>query len=120
MMRHLLNYLVTLAVSTASALSDGHQYHLGPEEIDGVQAPHDFPRLKCPLSRPLDPSEDGLLSSQDVFWGPDALQLMVDRHQPLVSIPSICYDDLGSFKEDKRWEPFKKIPGVLEDHYPNV
>ena len=100
MMRHFLNHLITLMVTTASALTDGHQYHLGPEDIPGVKAPHDFPRLKCPLS--------------------DALPLMVDRHQPLVSIPSVCYDDLGSFAEDERWEPFKEIPDVLKDNYPNV
>ena len=124
MMRYfIVNPLITIGVSTVStlALTQGNQYHLGPEGIPGVDsAHHEIPRVKCPLPRPVDPSGDGLLSSEDVFSGTEALELLVDRHQPLVRIESVCYDDLGSFEEDERWRPFGDIRGVLKDTYTNV
>ncbi|KAJ4211901.1 hypothetical protein NW759_012188 [Fusarium solani] len=76
--------------------------------------------LGCELSRPMDPSGDGLLSSDELFSGPEAIEVMVKRHQPLVRIPSVCYDDLGDFEEDERWKPFLEIPGLMKETYPNV
>lgn len=109
--------------STISAFASLHsdQYSLRPDDIsDGEEVHTDWSRLECDLSRPLDPWKDGLLSSEDVFSGIEALETMVERHQPLVRIPSVCYDDLGDFDEDERWEPFGKIGPVLEETYPNV
>lgn len=75
-------------------------------------------RFKCNLAEPLDPSDDGLYSSHDLFSSQEALETLVERHQPLVQVDSICYDDLGDFDEDDRWKPFDEIPKVLKDNYP--
>ncbi|PTB62737.1 carboxypeptidase S [Trichoderma citrinoviride] len=80
----------------------------------------DVPRFKCDLGEPLDPSNDGLSSSHEIFSNKKAVDTLVQRHQPLVKINSICYDDLGDFDEDDRWKPFDEIPKVLEDKYPLV
>lgn len=85
----------------------------------GAKGPtHDAARFTCSQNPPIDPSRDGLLSSREIFYEDGALEAMVERHQPLVEIDSICYDDLGEFDEDPRWKPFEKIPGVLKDAYP--
>ncbi|KAL6800942.1 carboxypeptidase S [Trichoderma sp. SZMC 28013] len=77
-------------------------------------------RFKCNLAEPLDPSDDGLYSSHDLFSSQEALETLVERHQPLVQVDSICYDDLGDFDEDDRWKPFDEIPKVLKDNYPLI
>ncbi|KAF3072711.1 hypothetical protein CFAM422_005060 [Trichoderma lentiforme] len=77
-------------------------------------------RFKCNLADPLDPSDDGLYSSHDLFSSKEALETLVERHQPLVKIDSICYDDLGDFDTDDRWKPFDEIPNVLEKNYPLI
>ncbi|KAI1419534.1 hypothetical protein F5Y12DRAFT_777350 [Xylaria sp. FL1777] len=129
MIHFIYNLLVILTVrSTVSALARVHdsQYSLGSDTIPSHESPsHESPsyehsRLRCDLSRPLDPSEDGLLSSEELFSDPEQLKIMVERHQPLVRIPSVCYDDLGDFEEDERWKPFYDIPVVLEKTYPNI
>lgn len=75
-------------------------------------------RFKCNLADPLDPSDDGLYSSHDLFSSQGTIETLVERHQPLVQVDSICYDDLGDFDTDDRWKPFDEIPKVLEKHYP--
>ncbi|KAL7952299.1 carboxypeptidase S [Trichoderma compactum] len=77
-------------------------------------------RFKCNLAEPLDPSQDGLHSSHDLFSSQEALETLVERHQPLVQVDSICYDDLGDFDKDDRWKPFNEIPKVLEKNYPLI
>ncbi|KAI0404761.1 hypothetical protein F4802DRAFT_566211 [Xylaria palmicola] len=112
-----------LILSSLSALGLAHetQRYLGPDAATPNGHPKNRrPRFQCDLPRPIDPSADGMLSSHDVFSGQDALETMLGRHQPLVRIPSICYDDLGDFDEDERWEPFERIPRVLEETYPEV
>ncbi|PKK49133.1 hypothetical protein CI102_5562 [Trichoderma harzianum] len=84
------------------------------------QLPLGFTRFKCNLADPLDPSDDGLYSSHDLFSSQEALETLVERHQPLVQVDSICYDDLGDFDTDDRWKPFDEIPKVLEKHYPLI
>ncbi|KAI0193474.1 hypothetical protein F4808DRAFT_359176 [Astrocystis sublimbata] len=120
----ILNFLaVCNVVSTLPAFTPdyGNQHHLGLDNTPGVEASgHDHSRYKCDLPRPIDPSKDGLVSSQKIFSGEESLETMVKRHQSLVRIASVCYDDLGSFDEDDRWKPFYEIPGTLEEHYPNV
>ncbi|KAI0442958.1 hypothetical protein F4803DRAFT_517419 [Xylaria telfairii] len=125
MINHLmLNSLAGIAVVSAvsaSALAHDNQYPLGSGDTLGVATPsHDISRFRCDLPRRVDPSKDGLVSSQELFSGFDALQTMVKRHQPLVRIPSICYDDLGGFDDDDRWKPFYDIPTVLKETYPFV
>lgn len=73
----------------------------------------------CDLGKPLDPSDDGLYSSHELFSTEETIKTLVERHQPLVKIESICYDDFGDF-EDDRWGPFYDIPKVLENKYPTV
>ncbi|KAL7803322.1 carboxypeptidase S [Trichoderma aethiopicum] len=79
----------------------------------------DVSRFRCDLGKPLDPSNDGLYSSHELFSTDETIKTLVERHQPLVKIDSICYDDLGDF-EDDRWGPFYDIPKVLESNYPTV
>ncbi|TRX93521.1 hypothetical protein FHL15_005493 [Xylaria flabelliformis] len=45
---------------------------------------------------------------------------MVKRHQPLVHIPSICYDDLGDIEKDYIWKSFHYNPVLLKETYPHV
>lgn len=75
-------------------------------------------RFRCNLAEPLDPSQDGLYSSHDLFSTKEALDTLVRRHQPLVEVDSICYDDLGDFDTDDRWKPFDEIPKRLKENYP--
>lgn len=121
MTRHALSGILVifsvLSASYALTFPDEHQYRLGSDDFTGK---HDLSRLKCNLASPIDPSEDGLLSSNELFSGSEALDTMVKRHQPLVRIESICYDDLGEFDDDERWKPFEEIPGVLKRTYPTV
>ncbi|KAI1280255.1 hypothetical protein F5Y07DRAFT_356394 [Xylaria sp. FL0933] len=111
--------VVVLATLSAPALAHDNQYPLGVSDnaIGEKTSGHEF---KCKLPRPLDPREDGLVSSRKLFSGIDALETMVQRHQSLVRIPSVCYDDLGGFDEDERWKPFEEIPVVLKETYPLV
>ncbi|KKP05777.1 hypothetical protein THAR02_02151 [Trichoderma harzianum] len=77
-------------------------------------------RFRCNLADPLDPSQDGLYSSHDLFSSQEALETLIERHQPLVQVDSICYDDLGDFDTDDRWKPFDEIPKVLKENYPLI
>ncbi|KAI1111540.1 hypothetical protein F5Y14DRAFT_306903 [Nemania sp. NC0429] len=117
-----LLYAITV-VGTVSSLArtNENQYPLDSDKVlDADDSGHGRSRFRCDLPHPLDPSADGLASSQDLFAGRDALETLVERHQPLVKIPSICYDDLGDFDEDERWEPFNNVSKVLEETYPTV
>lgn len=82
---------------------------------DHVSSTADF---KCNLPSPLDPSGDGLLSATELFSSKDALLKQVERHSALVKVPSVCYDDLGPFDTDPRWEPFYQFHDVLEETFP--
>ncbi|KAJ2974191.1 hypothetical protein NUW58_g8736 [Xylaria curta] len=119
-----LRFLASIAVvSTVSALAftPENQHHIGSDDILDHKPPnYDTSAFKCNQQRPLDPGFDGLLSSFDLFSSEVALEIMVERHQSLVRIPSVCYDDLGEFGEDERWEPFYNVSQVLQDTYPNV
>ncbi|KHN98941.1 Peptidase M20, carboxypeptidase S [Metarhizium album ARSEF 1941] len=75
---------------------------------------------KCQLPPVLDPSEDGLPSANALFSSRAALDRQVRRHQAVVRVPSVCYDDLGSFDEDARWKPFHELHRVLAETYPAV
>ncbi|UKZ72351.1 uncharacterized protein TrAtP1_013295 [Trichoderma atroviride] len=98
----------------------GNQVPLGSKHDTVATRPKaDTPGFQCDLVDPLDPSADGLYSSHEVFSNKRAIRNLIRRHQPLVKIPSVCYDDLGDFN-DHRWEPFYYIPRVLEDEYPLI
>jgi Gly-Xaa carboxypeptidase len=77
-------------------------------------------KTQCELPPVLSPEGDGLPSAQKLFTTSDALKKQVERHQAIVRVPSVCFDDLGSFDEDKRWAPFYDLHKVLEETYPVV
>ena len=81
---------------------------------------HNAAKAQCELPPVLDPKDDGLPSAHELFGSSDALKKQVERHQALVRVPSICFDDLGDFDEDKRWLPFYDVHDVLEETYPKV
>ncbi|KAI1738606.1 hypothetical protein F4680DRAFT_163418 [Xylaria scruposa] len=114
----------TVVVSRVPAFPPTYdsQYRLGSDDAAGVSIENHskISRFRCDLPAPLDPWDDGLSSSEEVFSGVDAIETLVKRHQPLVRIPSICYDDLGEIGEDDRWEPFYNIPKVLHEAYPLI
>ncbi|WAO91856.1 M20-dimer domain-containing protein [Fusarium falciforme] len=121
---------VLAAASDVSSLAftNEKQYRLGlnakaeVEKKPGTrhETKPDVSWLSCELSRPMDPSEDGLVSSDDLFSGGDAIETLAKRHQPFVQIPSVCYDDLGDVDEDERWKPFREIPDLMKETYPTV
>jgi Gly-Xaa carboxypeptidase len=76
--------------------------------------------LACSLPPAIDPSGDGLPSADDLFSSDEALAKQVERHQAIVRVPSISYDDLGEPEEDPRWAPFFDLHKVLEKTYPIV
>ncbi|CAM1511815.1 Fc.00g093280.m01.CDS01 [Cosmosporella sp. VM-42] len=99
-------------------------FGLTPGRIGGVgQKPlGDEPasNFNCDLPPVLDPDGDGLPSADSLFSSHDALLNQVKRHQAVIRVPSICYDDLGNFDEDERWRPFYDLHKVLEDTYPAI
>ncbi|KAI0551309.1 hypothetical protein F4679DRAFT_539968 [Xylaria curta] len=113
----------TVVVSRVPAFAPTYdsQYRLElGDAVDVAIENHGKISFRCDLPDYLDPSDDGLSSSEEVFSGIDAIKTLVERHQPLVRIPSICYDDLGEIGKDVRWEPFSNISTVLEDKYPLI
>lgn len=74
----------------------------------------------CDLSPAVDPSDDGLPSAEELFSGDAALAKQVERHQAIVRVPSVSYDDLGPPGEDERWAPFYDLHETLEAVFPNM
>ncbi|EGX95304.1 vacuolar carboxypeptidase Cps1, putative [Cordyceps militaris CM01] len=75
---------------------------------------------ECRLPPPIDPSGDRLPHSSALWGGAAALRLQVRRHQAVVRVPSICYDDLGAIGHDGRWAPFDQLHRVLRKTYPTL
>lgn len=129
MERLLLKFFASIAVLSTvcgfafvyASSQESLPYFINSDDPLDFQYPNNgISSFRCDLPDPLDPSKDGLLSSKKLFSGPKAIEAMVKRHQPLVRIPSVCYDDLGDFDEDERWKPFEQIPHVMEETYPNM
>ncbi|KAL4865726.1 hypothetical protein BDV12DRAFT_210956 [Aspergillus spectabilis] len=76
--------------------------------------------FQCDLPPILDPSADGLPSAKSLFSSEDALKKQVKRHQAIVQIPSVCWDDMGEINEDERWNPFYNLLPTLQKSYPTV
>ncbi|KAJ4269929.1 hypothetical protein NW762_001600 [Fusarium torreyae] len=111
--------LKSLAVLATVAGTSG--FSLGPfgaerQKLIG-QNDHAF---KCDLPPVLAPAEDGLPSAKSLFSSRKAFDKQVKRHQAIVRVPSICYDDLGDVDEDERWAPFYDLHDVLAKTYPAV
>lgn len=107
---HLSKLVIAAPLALASAV---------PRAADNgqklLQTTSDF---QCDLPGVLDPSGDGLLSARKLFTSKAALRQQVDRHSALVRVPTVCYDDLGSFDEDPRWKPYHKFHDVLAETFP--
>ncbi|KAL3495874.1 hypothetical protein BJX62DRAFT_252874 [Aspergillus germanicus] len=76
--------------------------------------------FQCDLPPILDPARDGLRSADSLFTSHEALERQVKRHQAIVRVPSVCWDDLGEIGADERWAPFYKLFGVLKESYPAI
>jgi Gly-Xaa carboxypeptidase len=74
--------------------------------------------FQCDLPPILDPARNGLPSADSLFTSHEALERQVKRHQAIVRVPSVCWDDLGEIGADERWAPFYKLFGVLKESYP--
>ncbi|KAL2836881.1 hypothetical protein BJY01DRAFT_221478 [Aspergillus pseudoustus] len=85
----------------------------------GISTPESA-AFQCDLPPVLDPARDGLPSAETLFASHEALETQVKRHQAIVKIPSVCWDDMGEIGEDDRWKPFYKLIHVLRKHYPAV
>lgn len=112
---HFSRVILCAPLALASAIRSGDGQRL--------LASHDVSPSKdftCDLPSPIDPSSDGLASAADLFTSEAALAKQVERHQALVRVPSICYDDLGPFDTDPRWKPYYEFHGVLAQTFPLV
>ncbi|OHW96264.1 peptidase family M20 M25 M40 protein [Colletotrichum incanum] len=103
-----------LALLSTSALTSATSPFYTEQQHPFVGAASDF---KCDLPPAVSPS-DGLPSAKDLFTSPEAVRKQVERHAALVRVPSICYDDLGDFDTDKRWDVFYELHDVLKKTYP--
>ncbi|KAK1967823.1 peptidase family M20/M25/M40 [Colletotrichum sublineola] len=105
-----------LALLSSAALASANSPYYGEEQYPFVAAAaaSDF---KCDLPPAVSPS-DGLPSARDLFSSPEAVRKQVERHAALVRVPSICYDDLGDFDTDSRWDVFYELHDVLKKTYP--
>lgn len=112
--------MVLKSIAVLASIAGASGFTIGP--FGSLQKPfgqdkHDF---KCDLPPVLVPAEDGLPSANDLFSSKEAFDTQVKRHQAIVRVPSICYDDLGDVDEDKRWAPFHDLHDVLAKTYPAV
>lgn len=108
--------LLLVAVAGASALVSAPFRSSGQKPLG--EAPPAVSDFNCDLPPVLTPGDDGLPSAEELFSSHDALLKQVKRHQAVVRVPSICYDDLGGFDEDERWAPFYDLHKVLKETYP--
>jgi Gly-Xaa carboxypeptidase len=76
--------------------------------------------FQCDLPPALDPAGDGLPAASELFSSDKALQTQVERHQAIVRVPSICFDDLGEIDEDPRYGTFFELHDVLAETYPEM
>lgn len=106
---------LTLLASVASAFVAQPPWQQLP-----LPSNHGSGNVQCDLPPVIDPSSDGLPSSSEMFSSKAARETQVKRHQAIVRVDSICYDDLGDFDSDKRWKPFGKLHSVLAKTYPRV
>ncbi|OHE96277.1 peptidase family M20/M25/M40 [Colletotrichum orchidophilum] len=122
----LLTFLsASLATSSSSPFYTEHQYpFIDDDATDDTTAaatagtgPVVSSAFQCDLPPPVAPS-DGLPSARDLFTSEAAIRKQVERHAALVRVPSICYDDLGDFDKDERWNVFYELHDVLKKTYP--
>lgn len=96
------------------SVTDAAQHILAaPENSESAE-------VTCHVPPAVAPGGDGLPSAASLFSSRAALLKQVERHSAAVRVPSICYDDLGDFDKDERWQPFYTFHDTLERLYPNV
>ncbi|KAM0432965.1 hypothetical protein ACHAPT_004670 [Fusarium lateritium] len=110
--------MVLKSLTALATVASASAFILPPIGV-GVQKPLGG-GFECALPPALDPTRDGLPSADSLFSSHDALLKQVKRHQAIVRVPSVCYDDLGSFDEDERWAPFYDLHEVLAKTYPAI
>ncbi|KAK1725014.1 peptidase family M20/M25/M40 [Colletotrichum acutatum] len=103
-----------LATSSSPFYTEPQYPIIETKDASTLSSPSSF---KCDLPPPVTPS-DGLPSARDLFTSKAAVQKQVERHAALVRVPSICYDDLGDFDKDERWNVFYELHDVLKKTYP--
>lgn len=107
------------SIAVLATVASASGFSLGP--FGGIQKPigqgnkHDF---TCDLPPVLAPKDDGLPDANALFSSKEAFKTQVKRHQAIVRVPSICYDDLGDVDKDERWAPFYDLHDVLAKTYP--
>ncbi|KAL4943405.1 hypothetical protein BDV06DRAFT_211058 [Aspergillus oleicola] len=106
--------LASIAPASAIRLPFVDQAPIAVENLDSG------PSFICDLPPILDPVGDGSPSALSLFSSHEALERQVKRHQAIVRVPSVSYDDLGEIGEDARWEPFYQLYPVLKKTYPKL
>ncbi|KAL4800205.1 hypothetical protein BDV19DRAFT_398823 [Aspergillus venezuelensis] len=114
MVSALLRLLARIAPASAFRLPFVDQ---SPLPIENANSNSTF---VCDLPPILDPAGDGLPSVASLFSSDEALKRQVKRHQAIVRMPSVSYNDLGEIGEDLRWEPFYQLYPVLKKTYPKL
>ncbi|KAL4964911.1 M20 family metallopeptidase [Aspergillus stella-maris] len=114
MVSALLPLLASIAPASAFRLPFVDQ---SPLPVENANSESTF---VCDLPPILDPAGDGLPSAVSLFSSDEALKRQVKRHQAIVRVPSVSYDDLGEIGEDPRWEPFHQLHPVLKKTYPKL
>ena len=112
-------YIASAAWSaTVPRQSQLGQHVLGDIDSTGATAPAATDDFNCDLPPVLAPKDDGLPDAEDIFSSDAALKKQVERHSAIVKVPSICYDDLGDFDKDPRWQVFYELHDTLAKTYP--
>ncbi|KAH8891807.1 peptidase family M20/M25/M40 [Thozetella sp. PMI_491] len=115
---HLVGFIPLCAAVAAAAGAVPPTPRSGSQHVIGaVPAPSSF---DCELPPVAAPPDDGFPSARELFGTKEALLKQVKRHTALVNVPSICYDDLGDFDEDPRWQPFYDFHDVLVEVFPTL
>lgn len=95
----------------------GQQQPLGSSSSSGLKSLAQT-SFACDLPPVVDPSGDGLPSADDVFGSRAATAKQVERHQAIVRVPTVSYDDLRDPGDDERWAPFFDLHALFEDLFP--
>ncbi|KAL6912880.1 hypothetical protein ACHAPO_007615 [Fusarium lateritium] len=115
--------LKSSSIAVLATIAGASGFVLGP--FGGTQKPiggqdaisSDF---TCNLPPVVTPKNDGLPDANSLFSSKEAFDTQVKRHQAIVRVPSICYDDLGDVDKDERWAPFYDLHKALAKTYPAI
>jgi hypothetical protein len=77
-------------------------------------------KLQCRLPKVHVPSPHDGHRASITFWSNSTVNRQVERLSAAVAVPSVCYDDLGDFDLDKRWNSFSELHTTLRELFPLV